>query len=115
AAGSFSIIVDGAAVVDAVFSIPLVAHLPVGESDSDALAGAADARRDAPTWHDRGQREALGSEFLAGPENSLIAVAIAALLEDQEPRYNPLVIHGPPGTGKSHLARGLAAKRLLRV
>ena len=101
--------------VDAVFSIPLVANLPVGESDSDTLARSADARPDAPRWQERGNREALGSEFLAGPENSLIAVAMAALLEEPEPHYNPLVIHGPSGTGKSHLARGLAAKRLLRV
>jgi chromosomal replication initiator protein len=115
AAGSFSIVVDGAAVVDAVFSIPLVANLPLGESDSEELGRAAEARHDAPRWQECGNREALGSEFLAGPENSLIAVAMAALLEDPEPRYNPLVIHGPSGTGKSHLARGLAAKRLLRV
>jgi chromosomal replication initiator protein len=44
----------------------------------------------------------------------LIGVAVAALLDENEPRYNPLVIYGPPGTGKSHIARGLAAKGLLR-
>ncbi len=41
----------------------------------------------------------------------MIGVAVAALLEEPLPRYNPLVICGAPGTGKSHLARGLAARR----
>jgi chromosomal replication initiator protein len=89
--------------VDAVFSIPLVANLPVGEPESEAPARGAHGGN------------GLGSEFLAGPENRLIAVAIAALLDESAPHYNPLIIHGLSGTGKSHLARGLAAKRLLRA
>lgn len=101
--------------VDAVFSIPLVANLPVGEPEIEEPARAAGA-----TQRERGKpgpaarAEPLASDFIAGPENRLIAVAIAALLDDPEPRYNPLVICGPSSTGKTHLARGLAAKRLLQ-
>jgi len=46
--------------------------------------------------------------FLAGPENRLAAVA-AASVGDRHSTYNPLVFFGPTGTGKSHLALGLAA------
>ena len=48
-------------------------------------------------------------EFFAGPENCLIEPAIASVLGRQPTPYNPLVLYGPSGTGKSHLARGLAA------
>ncbi len=100
--------------VDAVFSIPLVATLPVGELETEAPERpVASQRRDRAKPSVGPRPEPLGSDFLAGPENRLIAVAIAALLEEPQPRYNPLVIHGPCGTGKTHLARGLAAKRLL--
>jgi chromosomal replication initiator protein len=51
---------------------------------------------------------ALG-EFVAGPENRLAKVAVQAALAD-EPGYNPLVLTGPAGSGKSHLARGIAAE-----
>ena len=48
-------------------------------------------------------------EFFAGPENYLIEPAVCGVLGRQPNPYNPLVFHGPSGTGKSHLARGLAA------
>ena len=47
--------------------------------------------------------------FLAGPENRLVEVAVRAVVDEPPNGYNPLVFHGPSGTGKSHLARGLAA------
>ena len=48
-------------------------------------------------------------EFIAGEENALVRSATAALLAG-EARYNPLVICGPTGVGKTHLSRGLAAR-----
>ena len=48
------------------------------------------------------------SAFLAGPENRLVEPAIEAMLGPKPVRYNPLVFYGRSGTGKSHLARGLA-------
>jgi chromosomal replication initiator protein len=45
--------------------------------------------------------------FVAGPENRLAPVAVESVLGDDD-GYNPLVFHGASGTGKSHLALGLA-------
>ena len=47
--------------------------------------------------------------FFAGPENRLVEVAVRSVVEEQINGYNPLVFYGPSGTGKSHLAHGLAA------
>jgi len=51
----------------------------------------------------------VAKPFLAGPENQLIEAAVCAVLEGPSSCYNPLLIYGPTGTGKSHLAHGLAA------
>ncbi len=51
---------------------------------------------------------ALGN-FLAGPENRLVEVALRSIVEEKANGYNPLVLYGPSGTGKSHLAEGIAA------
>jgi len=45
--------------------------------------------------------------FLVGPENQWIGTAITAVLE-RDTTYNPLVLTGPTGTGKTSLALGLA-------
>jgi len=45
--------------------------------------------------------------FVAGPENRLLRAAWQAVCERPGEYYNPLVLYGPSGTGKSHLA-GLA-------
>jgi chromosomal replication initiator protein len=47
--------------------------------------------------------------FFAGRENLLVEPAIEDVLCRQPAVYNPLVLCGPSGTGKSHLARGIAA------
>ncbi|MBU4398624.1 MAG: ATP-binding protein, partial [Planctomycetes bacterium] len=47
--------------------------------------------------------------FLAGPENRLVEVAVRSVVEERVNGYNPLVFYGPSGTGKSHLADGIAA------
>jgi chromosomal replication initiator protein len=56
----------------------------------------------------------LLSGFVATPETRLAVQAIrrlaAGLQAGRPPRSaNPLVLHGPPGSGKSHLAAGLVA------
>jgi chromosomal replication initiator protein len=48
-------------------------------------------------------------DFYVGPENQLVEPAILGVLSRQSIPYNPLVFYGPSGTGKSHLARGLAS------
>lgn len=46
--------------------------------------------------------------FIVGPENRLVEPAIGALSQGQPAAYNPLLLSGPTGSGKSHLARGLS-------
>jgi chromosomal replication initiator protein len=48
------------------------------------------------------------STFVAGPENRLAEVAVQAVLGETDRGYCPIVFYGPSGTGKSHLAVGLA-------
>ena len=84
---------DGACVVSSVFCIPLE------PSRSTALGN----RSTGP-----GERWVL-REFVADKENALIRVVSDTLAED-EPRYNPILIYGPSGTGKSLLANGLASR-----
>ena len=46
-------------------------------------------------------------QFVAGPENRLVEVAVAAVLKEPATNYCPLVLYGPSGTGKTHLSNGL--------
>jgi chromosomal replication initiator protein len=80
---------DGTAVVNGIFAIPLAGR----------VSGSSGAQ-DAPAFPLK--------EFVAGPENRLAAFALKPFL-DRAPTYaSPLVLHGPHGAGKSHLAHGLA-------
>jgi chromosomal replication initiator protein len=63
-----------------------------------------------PLWTDREDDARVAPcHFLAGPENRLVEVAVRSVVNESANSYNPLVLFGPSGTGKSHLARGLAA------
>lgn len=48
------------------------------------------------------------SEFLVDPSNSLLEPAVRSVLAAAPPIYNPLLFYGSTGSGKTHLARGLA-------
>jgi chromosomal replication initiator protein len=48
------------------------------------------------------------ANFVAGQENRLVEVVMRAVLERSPDHYNPIFLYGPSGTGKSHLAQGLA-------
>ena len=48
-------------------------------------------------------------DFVVGPENRLVKVAIGDLLRQAGSLYSPLVLHGPSGVGKTHLAMAVAA------
>jgi chromosomal replication initiator protein len=82
--------------MDSVIAIPLPAQAAGGEAPVGQHAAAVPP-----------------SPFVVGPENRLAAVAIRAVLDNPIPRgpaagYSPVVFYGPTGTGKSHVAVGLA-------
>jgi chromosomal replication initiator protein len=54
-----------------------------------------------------GGRRAVLRQFICGPENRVLETIVQSAAERQTP-FNPLVFYGPSGTGKSHLALGLA-------
>jgi chromosomal replication initiator protein len=80
---------DGTDMVDGIVDIPLPGQ---------------------PLWSDREDDARVAPcHFLAGPENRLVEEAVRSVVNEPPNGYNPLVLFGPSGTGKSHLARGLAA------
>jgi chromosomal replication initiator protein len=79
--------------VHAIIDIPLQGQPLANLSDQDIPGQAAGALR----------------HFLTGPENHLVKVVVRAVLEEDAGRFNPIVLYGASGTGKSHLALGLAA------
>jgi chromosomal replication initiator protein len=97
-------VADGADVIDQIIDIPLAGRtLP--SSGNETVAGAGATRLPA---------------FVAGPENRLVVAALRRLLEDPTvgaseacgsdgagSRPPVLALFGPPGTGKTHLSRGL--------
>lgn len=78
--------------VDRLISIPLMGRNSHSSSESSGPENEASLR-----------------EFIAGPENQLAAIAVHAVLEQSATQYNPILLYGSPGTGKSHLAWGIAS------
>jgi chromosomal replication initiator protein len=85
---------DGAEMPDSVVEIPL---------PGKPLVSLADPEGPASPGH-----------FLLGEENRLVAVAVRSVVEEKADGYNPMVLYGSSGTGKTHLARGLAEAWKLR-
>jgi chromosomal replication initiator protein len=79
--------------VDAIVDIPLPGRLFAGQRGDEKASSAA----------------AAPCNFLAGPENRLVEVVVRNVLEEKPNGYNPIILYGPSGTGKSHLALGMAA------
>lgn len=76
--------------VDGISTLPLIAQNPGSPSEPNAAADTF-----------------LG--FVVGPENTLAATALRACLDRAIGHCTPLVLYGPHGSGKTHLARGLHA------
>ncbi len=56
-----------------------------------------------------GRQRPAALDFFAGPENCLVEPAVLGVLGRLTTPFNPLVLYGPSGTGKSHLVRGIVA------
>jgi chromosomal replication initiator protein len=113
---------DGANVIDGVFTIPLSADLWLEDFESScALAGpmssmpphqvngnglSPQANRPRAAQARCGPRNQV-TDFIAGPENQLLGEAVQSLLSDMPSPYNPLLVYGVPGTGKTHIVQGL--------
>jgi len=82
---------DGTAVVQGVASIPL-----------PGLSLQTDVRTS-----DESEACFRTRSYVAGNENRLAAAAIESFLGGSPTTYSPLVLTGPSGVGKSHLAQGL--------
>jgi chromosomal replication initiator protein len=98
-----------------VRSLPLTGPWPRGEEPEANLPRANARRTDRtaaaviPAWHVH-----PAQTFLYGPENAAVAALVGELSPTNVSLGNPIVLAGPPGVGKSHLARGIAAAWLAR-
>ena len=79
-----------------------------------AAAEAASPGGTAPPGREEVVGQVNGAFTLARyfrSEGSALALASClSLVEDREPAISPVVVHGPPGVGKTHLLHGLAAQ-----
>jgi len=96
---------------------PSAAGAPSTQPHRRALVHAG-APREAPLAHGaqrpaappaRTRRWRRLEEFVAGPCNQMAFAAANALLDVPGQDFNPLVLHGPVGTGKTHLLEGIYA------
>ncbi len=55
----------------------------------------------------RGRRLAELNDFIAGPQTELALTAARQVATGQPTQFNPLYIHGPVGSGKTHLLEGI--------
>lgn len=55
----------------------------------------------------RGRRLAELNDFIPGPQTELALTAAKQVAAGQATMFNPLYIHGPVGTGKTHLLEGI--------
>ena len=56
-----------------------------------------------------GRRFKTLNDFVVGPSNRVVHASALSVVEDPGMGANPLVIHGPVGTGKTHLLEGIYA------
>jgi chromosomal replication initiator protein len=63
---------------------------------------------DGPNSNKSPRTNHTDADFIVGPENRLTAATILSLLNGEPAWFSPLVLYGPSGTGKSHLASCVA-------
>lgn len=105
---------DTSATQDAQTADPAVGlHAPDRTASSTAQSRSGSTRpqqtRSAGTEgrNSRSRRFARLEEFVSGTCNELALTAARHVCERPGERFNPLYLHGPVGTGKTHLAEGV--------
>lgn len=78
----------------------VVGNLPGSATRSAAPAAGA-------SFPSRGRRLADLRDFVAGPQSELALAAARQVAAGQATMFNPLYLHGPVGSGKTHLLEGI--------
>ena len=83
---------------------------PVPPPKPKAKRPAAEAEAfERPTAQRTGRRWKSLTDFVVGPCNRVAYASAVSVVEEPGEGANPLVIHGPVGTGKTHLLEGIFA------
>jgi chromosomal replication initiator protein len=86
-----------------LFSLPLLPAVELERPPLRAKEAASETTR-------QGAETNSPNHFIAGPENAIVRALAEAAVADPLP-YNPLVLCGACGVGKTSLAHTLAARR----
>ena len=83
--------------------------VPRRSSSTSVLAPASLSLNPQPSTLNpaRGRRLADLNDFIAGPQTELALTAARQVAAGQPTQFNPLYIHGPVGSGKTHLLEGI--------
>ncbi|MBX9625873.1 MAG: ATP-binding protein [Gemmataceae bacterium] len=88
-----------------LFGDPVAPPKPKGkrpDPDADALAAPVASQRAGRRWKGL-------ADFVVGPSNRVAFASAVSVVENPSQSPNPLVLHGPTGTGKTHLLEGMFA------
>ncbi|MDE2932835.1 MAG: DnaA/Hda family protein [Chloroflexota bacterium] len=86
----------------------------IAPGEEPHAAAAASPSGTAPS----GREEVVGqvngaftlARYFRSEGSALALTSCLSLVEEREPAISPVVVHGPPGVGKTHLLHGLAAQ-----
>jgi chromosomal replication initiator protein len=82
---------------------------PTAPEPEEARPARPAPRAEAPAAPARARRWRRLTEFVVGPCNRVAHASALSVVEEPGDGANPLVLHGPVGTGKTHLLEGVYA------